>query len=161
MDYPATGSSRVNQSKPRLVATAETQKQGRLKLGSLLRHVLGFRQTEYEARHDMRGLTDTRLAKSFNPTLTRVRGWWRNEYNRRTANDEPLRTQQSNSSNVLPWLGQIPWRVRRCGIKCAALVGQLIPTNLIEEQPNIFRASSALYTLAVLCLANAIVRCLE
>ena len=50
----------------------------------------------------MRGLTDTLLAKPFNPTLTRVTGWWRNEYNRRTASDEPLRTQESTLSNVLP-----------------------------------------------------------
>jgi len=50
----------------------------------------------------MRGLTDTLLAKPFNPTLTRVTWWWRNEYNRRTASDEPLRTQESTLSNVLP-----------------------------------------------------------
>ena len=50
----------------------------------------------------MRGLTDILLAKPFNPTLTRVRGWCRNEYHRRPASDVPLRTQESNIKNVLP-----------------------------------------------------------
>ena len=58
-------------------------------------------------------------------------------------------------------LGQISSGVRRCRVKCTALVGQLILANLIEKQPNIFRASSALYTLPALCLANAIVRWFE